>query len=57
MQREAMLLLSIEQKENGEIKLSKIIEYGNGTRVQVPLNRGGSIKWFDDAQLIKPEYR
>lgn len=37
--------------DNG--KLSKVIEYGSGTRVEIPINRDGSIKWFDDSKLLK----
>ena len=37
--------------DNG--KLSKVIEYGSGTRVEIPINRDGSIKWFDDSKHLK----
>lgn len=37
--------------DNG--KLSKVIEYGSGTRVEIPINRDGSVKWFDDSKLLK----
>ena len=36
-------------------KLSKVIEYRNGRKVEIPINRDGSVKWFDDNQLIKPK--
>lgn len=36
-------------------KLSKVIEYSTGGRVEIPINRDGSIRWFDDSQLLKQE--
>ena len=36
-------------------KLSKVIEYGNGTRVEIPINKDGTVKWLPDK--LKPEYR
>lgn len=29
-------------------KLSHVIEYENGQRVQIPINKDGSIKWLPD---------
>lgn len=37
--------------ENG--KLSKVIEYGSGASVAIPVNKDGSVKWFDDSRLLK----
>ena len=37
--------------DNG--KLSKVIEYGSGARVEIPINLDGSVKWFDDSKLLK----
>lgn len=34
-------------------RLSKVIDYGNGSRVEIPINKDGSIKWFDDSALLK----
>ena len=34
-------------------KLSRIIEYTSGARVEIPIYPDGSIRWFDDSQLIK----
>jgi len=36
-------------------KLSKIIEYSTGVSTEIPINRDGSIRWFDDNQLLKQE--
>ena len=32
--------------ENG--RLSKVLEFASGQRVEIPLNRDGSIKWLED---------
>ena len=29
------------------------VEYASGNRVKLPINRDGSIKWFDDNKLIR----
>ena len=34
-------------------KLSTVLEYSSGARVEIPINRDGSVKWFDDSKLIK----
>ena len=34
-------------------KLYKVIEYDLGARVEIPINRDGSVKWFDDSKLLK----
>ncbi|WP_313184734.1 hypothetical protein [Lacrimispora sp.] len=36
-------------------RLSKVIECSTGGRVEIPINRDGSIRWFDDSQLLKQE--
>lgn len=36
-----------------EGNLSKVIEYGSGARVEIPINKDGSVKWFDDSKLIR----
>ena len=33
--------------------LYKVIEYKSGARVEIPINRDGSVKWFDDSKLLK----
>lgn len=42
-----------ELKENGKAGLTRVLAYDNGKRVEIPINRDGSVKWFDDTQLIK----
>lgn len=37
--------------DNGQ--LSKVIEYKSGVRVEIPIYRDGSVRWFDDNKLLK----
>ncbi|GEM_PF-1308774 len=39
--------------DNG--KLSKVISYGTGARIEIPINKDGSVRWFDDTKLIKKQ--
>lgn len=39
------------QADNGKVTLS--ISYNSGNMVSIPLNNDGSVKWFDDAVLIR----
>lgn len=32
--------------DNG--KLSKVVKYGSGNKVEVPINKDGSVKWYPD---------
>ena len=31
-------------------KLSKVLEYETGTRVEIPVNSDGTVKWYEDRQ-------
>lgn len=35
------------------IKHTRILEFPNGDRVLIPINRDGTVKWFDDSRLIR----
>lgn len=37
--------------DNG--KLSKVLQYESGVRVEIPINKDGSVKFFDDSKLLK----
>lgn len=37
--------------DNG--KLTKVLEYSNHIRVEIPLTNTGDVRWFDDSQLMK----
>ena len=36
--------------DNG--KLSKVIRYQSGEKVEIPINKDGSVRWFDDSKLL-----
>lgn len=46
-----MEVKTFTRADNG--KLSKVIEYESGTKVEIPINNDGSVKWFDDKKLRK----
>ena len=37
--------------DNG--KLAKVLEYEAGAKVEIPINKDGSVRWFDDRKLLK----
>lgn len=37
--------------DNG--KVSQVLEFDNGERIELPLDKDGNLKWFDDTKLIK----
>ena len=39
---------SFIRADNG--KLSKVLEYGTGERIEIPINGDGSVKWYEDRQ-------
>ena len=41
--------------DNG--KLSKVLEYESGARVEIPINKDGSVKFFDDSKLLKAKHK
>lgn len=57
MRVKAKVWLRTEQAEDGKIRLSKVVEYGSGAQIMIPVVRNGSVKWFDDSRLIKSECR
>lgn len=42
------MVKSYIRADNG--KLSEVLEYGTGTRVEIPINNDGSVKWYEDRQ-------
>lgn len=53
MQGEIQVFIRAEEKESGIMLLSKVIEFKNGNTVKIPINKDGTIKWFDDSRLLK----
>ena len=36
-------------------RLSTVLVFKSGTRVEIPINNDGSVKWFDDSKLLKKD--
>lgn len=53
MYKLARVSTKAELTNEGESRMSKVIDYGNGNRVEIPINKDGTVKWFDDSKLIK----
>ena len=34
-------------------KVTQIIEFDSGSKIELPLDKDGNLKWFDDTKLIK----
>lgn len=34
-------------------KVSQVIEFESGSKIELPLDKNGEIKWFDDSKLLK----
>ena len=34
-------------------KVSQVVEFDSGSKIELPLTQSGDIKWFDDTKLIK----
>ena len=41
----------IIKADNG--KVTQVIEFDSGERIELPLDKDGNVKWFDDTKLIK----
>lgn len=41
----------ILKAENG--KVTQVIKYESGAKVEIPLTKTGEVKWFDDNKLMK----
>ena len=37
--------------DNG--KVSQVVEFDSGSKIELPLDKDGNVKWFDDTKLIK----
>ena len=37
--------------DNG--KVTQVIEFDSGSKIELPLDKDGNVKWFDDTKLIK----
>lgn len=53
MGTETRVFTKVELTEDGKNKLSRVICFGNGNRVEIPINKDGSVRWFDDSKLMR----
>lgn len=53
MSTEVRVFTKVEPTADGKNKLSKMIHFGNGNSVEIPINKDGSVRWFDDSKLIR----
>lgn len=49
--KQMQIVKRFTKADNG--KLSKVVEYESGARVEIPINKDGSVRWFDDNKLLK----
>lgn len=53
MQGEIRVFTKCKCTKTGKSVLSKVIVFGSGNQVQIPIQPNGEIKWFDDSKLLK----
>lgn len=53
MSSETKIFTRAELTEEGKSRLSKVISYGDGKRVEIPINNDGTVRWFDDSKLMR----
>ena len=34
-------------------KVSQVVEFDSGSKIELPLDKDDNLKWFDDTKLIK----
>ena len=39
--------------DNG--KVTQVIEFDSGSKIELPLTQSGEVKWFDDTKLIRKD--
>ena len=53
MSTEVRIFTKVELTADGKNRLSKVIKFGNGNSVEIPINTNGSVLWFDDSKIIR----
>lgn len=43
----------IIKADNG--KVTQVIEFDSGSKIELPLDKNGNLKWFDDTKLLRKE--
>lgn len=51
MYKLARVSTKAELTSGGKSRISKVIDFGNGHKVEIPINKDGTVKWFDDGRL------
>lgn len=36
-------------------KVTQVIEFDSGSRIELPLDKDGNFRWFDDSKLLRKE--
>lgn len=53
MGNRVIITTKAEQKPDGTGRLTKVVHWGNGNKVEIPINKDGTVKWFDDSRLLR----
>ena len=53
MSTETRIFTRAELTEDGKGRLSKVIRFDYGKKVEIPINKDGSVCWIDDSKLIR----
>lgn len=51
MQMENIIMKKWIKTDNGRV--TQVIEFDDGSKIELPLDNNGNLKWFDDSKLIK----
>lgn len=53
MSTETKIFTRAELTAEGKGRLSKVIRFDNGKKVEIPINKDGSVCWFDNSKLMR----
>lgn len=48
MEKRVQVATRAELTEDDKSKMSKVIDYNDGSRVEIPINKDGSVRWYED---------
>ena len=43
----------IIKAEDGRV--TQVVEFDSGSKIEFPLDKDGNVKWFDDSKLLRKE--
>ena len=49
--KENIIMKKWIKADNGRV--TQVIEFDDGSKIELPLDNNGNLKWFDDSKLIK----